>query len=69
MNQFIIQFGSGDSDSDNENDVSSSVECGDCVDDVDCSTESDHGSISDEDDASYCADYVRHSLKSILGVG
>ena len=50
---FIIQFGDGDSDSDDENDVSSIAESDGSTDD-DSSTTTDQGSISEEDDECCC---------------
>ena len=55
VDRFIIRFGDGDSDSDDENDASSLAEC-DGSTDGDCNTTSDRDSISEEDDASCCED-------------
>ena len=55
VDQFIIQFVDGDSDCDDENDASSLAEC-DGSTDGDCSTTSYQGSISEEDNASFCED-------------
>lgn len=53
VERFIIQFGEGDSDSDDENDASSIDESDGSTDD-DCSTTTDQGSISEEDDECCC---------------
>ena len=55
MDRFIIQFGNGDCDSDDENDVSSSAKCDSSPHD-DCSNTSDQASLSEEDVASCCED-------------
>ena len=52
VDQFIIHFGDGESDSDNESNVLSSLESDTVTDDDDCCAESDCGSISGEDEVS-----------------